>query len=112
MGARELEQLARSEQEVGIRRVAEALVAHREGLVEQPSSGRHRPDDVAEKGSPQIVGDDDNHERATGDGKVGAGLEISFDELDAFVAAQILDAAKVAVDGEDVKPALHEPARM
>ena len=93
----ELEQFAGAEQEVGVARLAEALVADAEGLVDQHAARRQGAGQVRKQRTMQIVGDDDAVERASAEGPGRAILQVGGDDL----GVQTLEAGNIAVQGDD-----------
>ncbi len=103
--AHHLQELAVLEQEIRVAGLAKALVAAREGLVDQHAAGCRRGDDRGQQRTPEIVGDDHRSKAPCAQGARGPDLDIGFDDLDPRIALEVGDAPDVAIDRRDAPAA-------
>ena len=75
-GARDIEQFAGAQQEIGVPRATEAFVPRGEGLADQHPAGRERRGQRREQRTVEVVGDDDAGEARVAERPAGAGFEV------------------------------------
>ena len=109
--ADDVQQFAAAEQEVGIRRPAEAFVPRRKRLVEQHAVVSQRRQQMWKQRTMQVVGDDDRVESRIAE-RPGTGFEIGDRRLDALHAGERRECGRVAVDCEHARPARCEQPRV
>ena len=101
-----LEQLARTQQEIGVARPPEALVANREGLVDDDPAWRERAGEGRKQRPVQIIRHDDPVVAAA-ERRQGINRRASF-EIDlphgAAISGKRLQRLDVAVDRRHAKP--------
>ena len=78
-----VEQLAWPQQEVGVPRATQALLAKRERLVDQDPVGRHRRNDIGEQRAPEVIGDDHAPISPAPEWRRSSLLEVRLDQLQA-----------------------------
>ena len=107
--ARHVEQLAVAQQELRVRRPAEALVAGRERFVQQRAVVVKLREQMREQRPMQIVGDDDRIERLAREWP-RARFQIGLARLDSRLAGERAERRTVAVDREHLRTARCEEA--
>src|SRR6266567_9018056 len=109
--ARELEQFALLEQEVGVRRLAVESIAGREGFVDQHAVRRQRGEQMRKQRAVKVVHHHDGVETLAGEGPVVL-LEIGDPDFDPRRARERRKRGSVAIDGKDLRAACREKQRV
>ena len=109
-GAHQFQEFTAVQEEIGIARTVVALVATREGLVDQHAAFLDRRQQGREQGPVEVVGHHDAVEPPLAQGPGAAVLEVDFENLEVRPRLEVGETADVAVDGENLVAEFEEMA--
>ena len=93
-----LQQLAGTQQELGIARPPETFIAEREGLVNQEAAGRHGGNDRGQKRAVKVVGDHHAGEAARPQRPAARAFEVGAERRDLGSGGELAELPNVPVD--------------